>query len=364
MVIVSAVVCLIWIFLVFGRKGFWRVGLPERLPVPEVRPKVCAVIPARNEIEAVDRSVGSLAASDYPLKIFLVDDHSTDGTGDAAQRHARTTVMQSAPLQPGWTGKLWAVSQGVAAASLEKPDYYLLTDADIEHASDNVSQLVARAEAGGFDMVSLMVKLRCESLAEKALIPAFVFFFFKLYPPGAGTSGAAGGCILIRREALERIGGIAKIRGELIDDCGLAREVAASGGKLWLGVTQTTHSIRPYPDWRDVEQMIARTAFTQLGYSPWMLLGALLGMVVTYLLPPTLALAGYPLGWAAWALMTICFIPVVRFYGLNWMWGLALPFIAVFYTCSTVHSAILHWTGKGGLWKGRVSTSSTTAGST
>jgi hopene-associated glycosyltransferase HpnB len=354
MVVVSGFVCLIWIFLVFARKGFWRVSLPERLPLPEGLPTVCAVIPARNEADVVGRSVGSLLASDYPVKVYLVDDHSTDGTAAAAGSHDALTVLQAAPLQAGWTGKLWAMSQGIAAASTEKPDYYLLTDADIEHAPDNVSQLVARAQASGFDMVSLMVKLRCESFAERALIPAFVFFFFKLYPPGAGTRGAAGGCILIRREALERIGGIAKIRGELIDDCGLAREVAASGEKLWLGITQTTRSIRPYPKLADVEQMIARTAFTQLGHSVWMLLGAVLGMVVTYLLPVALAIAGYRLAWAAWGLMTISFVPLVRFYRLNLLWALALPLIAVFYTGATVHSALLHWSGKGGLWKGRV----------
>ncbi len=313
--VISALVCLLWIFLVFGRKGFWRVAEPPRLPKPVTTLKVCAVIPARNEAEVVGRSVGSLAASDYPIRIFLVDDHSTDGTAEAAGSHPSLTVIQAQPLEPGWTGKLWAVSQGVAAASQEKPDYYLLTDADIEHAPDNVSQLVARALAGGFDMVSLMVKLRCESFAEKALIPAFVFFFFKLYPPGPDADGAAGGCILIRRTALERIGGIARIRGELIDDCALARQVKASGGKLWLGVTQTTKSIRPCPHWTDVEKMIARTAFTQLGYSVWMLLGAVFGMFIVYLLPAILFILRAPYAWATVALMIICYIPILRFYG-------------------------------------------------
>jgi hopene-associated glycosyltransferase HpnB len=352
--VISSLVCLIWIFLVLARKGFWRVAVPPRVALGDGRPMVCAVIPARNEAEVVEQSAGSLAAQDYPLSIFLVDDHSTDGTAEAAGRHANLTVLRARALEPGWTGKLWAVSQGIEAAARVLPDYYLLTDADIEHAPDNLSQLVARAEAGGFDMVSLMVKLRCVSLAEKMLIPAFVFFFFKLYPPGAETSGAAGGCILIRRAALERIGGVSAVRSEMIDDCALAREVKKSGGKIWLGVTQTTRSIRPYPSWKDVEQMIARTAFTQLDYSPWMLLGAVAGMVVTYLLPPALAIAGYPLGWAAWALMTISYIPMLRFYGRNPLWALALPLIALFYTGATVHSAIRYWSGKGGLWKGRV----------
>jgi hopene-associated glycosyltransferase HpnB len=355
--VATGLVLLIWIYLVFGRRHFWQVELPPRLPAPETRPRVCAVIPARNEAEVIGRSIGSLAASDYPLRIFLVDDHSTDGTAQAAGSYAALTVLEAKPLPEGWTGKLWAVSQGIEAASREQPDYYLLTDADIEHAPDNLSQLVARAEDGGFDMVSLMVKLRCESPAERALIPAFVFFFFKLYPPGPKTSGAAGGCILIRRTALERIGGIARIRTELIDDCALAREVKKTGGKLWLGVTQTTRSIRPYPNWSDVEQMIARTAFTQLGLSFWMLLGAVAGMFVTYLLPPALFIARVPYAWAAYTLMIISYIPILRFYGQSLLWAPLLPLIALFYTCATVHSAILHWTGKGGLWKGRVFTS-------
>jgi len=354
--VISSIVCLIWIVLVFGRKGFWRVAEPKSLPFPTTQPKVCAVIPARNEAEVVGRSVGSLAANDYPLHIFLIDDHSTDGTAEAAGKHTNLTILESRKLEQGWTGKLWAVSQGVEAASRELPDYYLLTDADIEHAPDNVSQLVARAESGGFDMVSLMVKLRCESFAEKALIPAFVFFFFKLYPPGPDTTGAAGGCILVRPTALEKIGGIAKIRSEVIDDCALAREVKNAGGKLWLGVTQTTRSVRPYPAFTDVEQMIARTAFTQLGHSFWMLLAAVLGMFVVYLLPVILSIAGFQLAWAAWALMTIAYIPILRFYGRSWLWALALPLIALYYTGATIHSAILYWTGKGGMWKGRVST--------
>jgi hopene-associated glycosyltransferase HpnB len=351
-VVISSLVLLIWLYLVFGRKRFWLVKLPHPLPAPTTRSTVCAVIPARNEAEVVGRSIGSLAASQYPLKIFLVDDHSTDDTAGAAGNHENLTIVQSQPLPPGWTGKLWAVSQGIEAASRELPDYLLLTDADIEHAPDNLMQLVARAEAGGFDMVSLMVKLRCESLAERVLIPAFVFFFFKLYPPGPDTRGAAGGCILIRRTALERIGGIARIRGELIDDCALAREVRKSGGKLWLGVTQTTHSIRPYPHWSDVEHMIARTAFTQLGYSFWMLLGAVAGMIVTYLLPPLMLFTRHPYG--AYALMIITYVPILRFYRQSVFWAPLLPLIALFYTCATVHSAILYWRGKGGQWKGRV----------
>jgi hopene-associated glycosyltransferase HpnB len=351
--IISALVCLIWIFLVIGRKGFWMVREPRDWPVSATRPRVAAVIPARDEAAVIGRAVGSLLRSDYPLDVFVVDDHSTDGTAEAAGVDARLTVVTADDLPPGWSGKLWAVSQGIAAAASLAPDYFLLTDADIEHASDNLGRLVARAEVGGFDMVSLMVKLRCESFAEKALIPAFVFFFFKLYPPGPDTNGAAGGCILIRRTALERIGGIAKIRGELIDDCALAREVKRTGGRLWLGVTQTTLSIRDYDSFADVEQMISRTAFTQLNYSSWMLLGAVAGMALTYLAVPVLAIAGYPLAMAAWALMLIAYMPVLRFYGRSLSWAPLLPLVALFYTGATVHSAVRYWTGKGGMWKGR-----------
>jgi hopene-associated glycosyltransferase HpnB len=354
---ISALVCLIWIFLVFGRKGFWMVREPQDRPVSAAKPHVAAVIPARDEAAVIGRAVGSLLRSDYPLDVFVVDDHSTDGTAEAAGTDARLTVVAADDLPPGWSGKLWAVSQGVAAAALHAPDYFLLTDADIEHAPDNLGRLVARAEAGGFDMVSLMVKLRCESFAEKALIPAFVFFFFKLYPPGPDTNGAAGGCILIRRTALERIGGIARIRGELIDDCALAREVKRTGGRVWLGVTRTTRSIRDYGSFADVEQMISRTAFTQLNYSSWMLLGAVAGMALTYLAPPVLAVAGYPLAMAAWALMAIAYTPVLRFYGRSLIWAPLLPLVALFYTGATVHSAVRYWTGKGGMWKGRAQAS-------
>lgn len=349
----GGLVCLVWIYLAFGRKGFWRIEAPPLLAGPRAGIRVAAVIPARDEAETIGRAARSLAAGDYPVKIYVVDDHSTDGTGELAGAIPGVTVVPAPPLERGWTGKLWAVASGIAAARGERPDYYLLTDADIEHAPNNLSQLVAWAELGKFDMVSLMVKLRCESFAEKALIPAFVFFFFKLYPPGPETSGAAGGCMLVRREALERVGGIARIRGELIDDCALAREVKNSGGKIWLGVTRGTRSLREYPQAGDVERMIARTAYTQLNYSLAMLWGAILGMTVTYLLPPILAVTGNWLGAAAWALMTICYVPILRFYGLPVWRALTLPLVALFYTGATVHSAVQNWTGSGGMWKGR-----------
>ena len=350
----SFLVCLAWIYLAVGRGFFWVVREPRKLPPLRGGARVVAVIPARDEAPTIGLAVQSLA----PLPVVVVDDQSADGTGAIAAA-AGARVVPGAPLPTGWTGKLWAVRQGVEAARELEPEYLLLTDADIVHGPGEVEQLIARAESGGFDLVSLMVKLRCESFAERALIPAFVFFFFKLYPPGAKTRGAAGGCMLIRRAALERIGGIEKIRSELIDDCALAREVRRSGGKIrlgkvWLGVTHGTRSLREYPTLASVESMIARTAFTQLGYSPWMLAGAVCGMALLYVSPPLFAVAGSLWGIAAWVLMSIVYLPVLRFYGRSPLWALCLPVIALFYTGATIDSAVRYWTGKGGLWKGRV----------
>jgi len=258
---------------------------------------------------------------------------------------------------------MWAVAQGVAAAAATHPDYLVLTDADVVHAPDSVSQLIAKAEEGPFDLVSLMVLLRTESLAEKALIPAFVFFFLMLYPPASienpnsRTAGAAGGCMLIRREMLERIGGIETIRGELIDDCALARAVKRCGGKVWLGLTHDTRSIREYGGFTGIWEMISRTAFTQLNYSPILLCGTLAGLTITYLAPPLLALTFQPvaasLGIAAWLLMSIAYAPILRFYRRPLFWAPALPLIALFYAAATIDSAVRYWTGRGGTWKGR-----------
>jgi hopene-associated glycosyltransferase HpnB len=317
------------------------------------------VIPARNEARVVGQAVASVARQDYagPFEIFVVDDHSTDGTAEAA-RSAR--VIEAGPLPEGWTGKVWAVSEGVRAAGAFRPDYYLFTDADIVHAPDNLGRLVALAEVGGYDLVSLMVLLRCETLAERALIPAFVFFFLKLYPPrwiastGHTTAGAAGGCILIRREALERVGGVAAIRGKLIDDCALARAVKRSGGRIWLGLTRATRSIREYGTFGEVGSMISRTAFTQLGYSPLLLAGTVAGMFAIYLLPPVLAMGfrAWPAA-LAWVIMMAVYAPVLRLYGRSLAWAPVLPLVALFYTAATVNSAWRYWRGQGGEWKGR-----------
>ncbi len=372
--IAGATCVLAWIYLLLAHGRFWllkRLGAPP-LPSAKIIPLVPVVIPARNEADVIGRSVGSLLRQSCgnSLHIFVVDDNSTDGTAEAARRGAadvsqaqRLTVVTGRPLPPGWSGKLWAVQQGIEQALALNPQFLLLTDADVEHSPDNVATLVALAEAGGYDVTSFMVKLHCRSIPEKLLIPAFVFFFFMLYPPEwirdprRKTSGAAGGCILIRAAALERIGGITAIRHEIIDDCALARAVKTTGGKVWLGVTSKTHSLRPYKSFGEIEHMIARTAFNQLRHSLWLLLGALVGMTWLYLLPlgllasRTLLLTG--IGAVIYVMMTATYFPTIRFYGLNPLWALTLPFSATFYMAATIHSAVKFWSGHGGEWKNR-----------
>jgi hopene-associated glycosyltransferase HpnB len=265
-------------------------------------------------------------------------------------------------LPAGWTGKVWALSQGVQQATQFAPDYFLFTDADIVHASDSITSLVARAQRDNLDLVSMMARLRCSSLAERALIPAFVFFFFMLYPPEwvssptHRTAAAAGGCILVRAEALARIGGIAAIRNELIDDCALGREIKRNGS-VWLGLTQQTHSIRAYDGFGAVGHMISRNAFYQLRHSGWLLMAIVLGMAITFLGPPVLVCFG---GWAAvwggaaWLMMSTAFWPTLRFYSRSPLWAPLLPVIAMFYAGATVHSAVRYWLGHGGEWKGRL----------
>ena len=355
----------VWLYLILGRGGFWRMREARAVPTPLVAsPSVTAVIPARNEADVVGHAVASLAVQKYSgaFRIVLVDDDSSDGTAEAARRAVPPellTVIQATPLPPGWTGKLWAVSQGVREAEQRPSDYLLLTDADIVHPPDGLAELVTRAEDSRYDLVSWMVTLRCESLAERALIPAFVFFFFLLYPPvwirnsRRATAGAAGGCMLIRQEMLERIGGIARIRGELIDDCAMAQAVKRQGGRVWLGLCAEARSIREYGTFGEIERMISRAAFTQLRHSVWLLAGTVAGLLLTYLAPPLLACTGNGFGIAAWALMCVAYLPALRFYRRSPLWAPLLPLVAAFYLAATVHSAISYWRGAGGLWKGR-----------
>ncbi|MGH9620427.1 MAG: glycosyltransferase, partial [Bryobacteraceae bacterium] len=288
-VILGAASLSIWLGLVFGRGGFWRVS--RRPPLPRGCGSVVAVIPARNEAETIGSAVASLLAQELsPVKIVVVDDESTDGTAKIAQaaasgsgRESDLTVVRGESLPSGWAGKVWAMAQGVARAEQFHPDFLLLTDADIRHGSRGLGDLVAIAQSRRCDLASFMVKLVCRTPAERLLIPAFVFFFFKLYPPawtasdGFRTAGAAGGCMLIRTEMLRRIGGLAAIRGAVIDDCALARAVKQSGGRLWLGLTEDTESIRPYGSFAEIGRMVSRTAFYQLRHSPLLLLGTVAG---------------------------------------------------------------------------------------
>jgi hopene-associated glycosyltransferase HpnB len=367
----------IWIYLIVGRGFYWLAGerddLKEPAP-PPAWPRVTAVIPARDEAATIGTTIGSLLGQAYPgtFSVVLVDDESRDGTADAARAAAaragaaeRLTVLAGQPLPAGWTGKLWAVSQGVAHATAgpDAPDYLLLTDADITYAPDALAPLVARAEKGGYVLTSLMAKLRCESLAERSFVPAFIYFFQMLYPfawvnrPDHAMAGAAGGCMLVRPRALAGAGDIAAIRGKLIDDCALGAAMKARG-PIWLGLTERVVSARPYDRVEDIRQMVARSAYAQLGYSPLMLAGCLLGMALTYLAAPLLAVFGHglaqALGAAAFALICVSYVPILRFYGRSPWWGLALPAIALAYMAFTLDSAYQHVRGRGGLWKGRV----------
>ena len=382
----------IWLGLLCFWGQFWRTD--QQLEVTETQlqslPVVCAVVPARNEAELIPTSLRSLLLQDYPgsFNVFLVDDRSTDRTANFAEGVAHAVgkpqqlhIISGVSLPPGWSGKLWAVEQGIKSASLFAPDYFLLTDADIEHDPGNLRRLVAKAVQEDLDMVSVMVRLRCESFWEKLLIPAFVFFFQKLYPfrwvnnPNNPTAAAAGGSILIAREALERIGGIQVIRQALIDDCALAKAVKKSGGqgdrennpmlsqgRIWLGLSSLTRSLRPYDSLATIWDMVARSAYTQLNYSPLLLLGTLVGMPLIYLAPPVCVILGAVWSnWAialtgllGWLLMTFAYYPTIRFYKCSPWLAFSLPAIAFLYTLMTLDSALRHWQGRGGAWKGRV----------
>ena len=373
--LIAGFVCVIlWLYLLLAHGRFWmvqRLGAREA-PLSAIPGPIAVVIPARNEADVIGDAVRSLLQQSCAgaIHIFLVDDNSSDGTAEAAREAAANsshpdalTVIRGQSLPDGWTGKLWAMQQGIEQALRLHPQFLLLTDADVQHSPENVASLVSLAESRGYDLASFMVKLHCRSLPEKLLIPAFVFFFFTLYPPEwirnprRKMAGAAGGCILIRPEALARAGGVEAIRGQIIDDCALARMVKRSGGKVWLGMTPDTCSLRAYQSFGEIERMIARTAFNQLQHSAWLLLGAIAGLLLIYLLPLVLLLSGSRtlalVGAAAYLLMWVTYSPMVRFYRLNATWALTLPFSAAFYLAATVHSALNYWSGRGGQWKGR-----------
>ena len=356
----------VWLYLLLGRDFFWLFTARDDRdapPSPTRWPSVVAVVPARNEADVIAQTIASLLAQDYrgDFHVVLVDDQSDDGTAAAARALGsdRLTVQTGALRPPGWTGKLWAMKQGVEAAGT--PDFIWFTDADIAHAPDTLSGLVARA-GGDKVLVSLMARLSCKTAAEHFLIPAFVFFFAMLYPFGAVNradrriAAAAGGCMLARRAALEAAGGIAAIRHNIIDDCALARAMKAQG-PIWLGLTNRAVSQRPYENLGEIRRMVARSAYAELNYSPLRLLGALAGLALVYVAPVAMMLfADGPAqlaGALAWLLMALALQPILRFYRLSPLWGFALPLIAAFYAWFTLDSAIQYWRGRGGMWKGR-----------
>jgi hopene-associated glycosyltransferase HpnB len=382
--LLAALALLAWVYLLLGRSGFWRARPRiehERAPAPRAWPAVVAVVPARDEEAYIGPALRSLLDQNYPgeLAIVLVDDHSTDATRRIAESlgagGARSLEVIAAPELPGgWSGKVWAVEQGVRRAGERWPEgcYLLLTDADIAHARDNLARLVAKAEAEALDLVSLMVRLRCESFWERLLVPAFVFFFQLLYPFAAvnrarrRTAAAAGGCMLLRRQALTEAGGIAAIRDRLIDDVALACAVKhrPGGGRIWLGLGASARSLRAYRGLGALWAMVARSADTQLNHSLLLLAATVLGMTLTFAGPP-LAVLAWPihgdviaagLGGAAWLVMTAVYRPITRWYDLRWVWPLSLPLAALLFVAMTVDSAVRHRRGAGGRWKGRVLT--------
>jgi hopene-associated glycosyltransferase HpnB len=371
----ASMVLAIWLYLMAGRGAFWLAR--ERDDGPAMGrgpwPTIAALIPARDEAQSIGETVTSLLRQDYPgsLAVIVIDDESRDGTAQVARDAAaalgatrRFAVLSGRALPSGWTGKLWAQYQGVelAEAMPQPPAYLLFTDADIVYDADAVRRLVGRARSGGYVLTSLMAKLRCVSPAERMFVPAFIFFFQMLYPfafannPRRATAAAAGGCMLVRLDALRAAGGMAAIRGALIDDCALAKTLKAHG-PIWIGLTERVRSIRAYPAVGDIRRMVSRTAYAQLRYSPLLLAVTVLSLTVTYLAPVALAVFAGGLarffGAAAWLLMAVAFQPTLLFYGVSWGWGLALPAIAAVYMAFTVDSAYQHARGRGGMWKGR-----------
>ncbi|WP_190200876.1 glycosyltransferase [Streptomyces djakartensis] len=367
---------LAWLWLLLCQGFFWRtdVRLPPRVE-PDVWPDVCVVVPARDEAAVLPAALPSLLRQDYPgrAEIFLVDDGSADGTGDLARelarRHGGLPLTVDSPGEPpaGWTGKLWAVRHGMGLASARDPEYLLLTDADIAHAPDSLRELVAAARAGGYDLVSQMARLRVESIWERLVVPAFVYFFAQLYPfrriggKGTRTAAAAGGCVLLRADAAERARVPDVIRHAVIDDVALARAVKRGGGRVWLGLADRVDSVRPYPRPGDLWRMVSRSAYAQLRHSPLLLAGTVAGLALVYLVPPAALGAGLVtgdtaaavIGALAWLVMTGTYVPMLRYYRQpSWLAPL-LPFTAFLYLLMTVDSAVRHHRGRGAAWKGR-----------
>jgi hopene-associated glycosyltransferase HpnB len=358
---IAILALLIWLYLFFLHGKFWK-SEPELPPaLPGALPSVDIVIPARDEAETIGPVIASLVAQDYagPFRVILVDDNSTDGTATLAGTDPKLDIITGSPKPPGWSGKLWALSQGVAASRAE---ILFFADADITHDPRHLSSLVARLLNPRVDMVSEMVKLNCTSWPERFLIPAFVYFFQMLYPfakvndPLSATAAAAGGTVLVRREALERIGGIERIKGALIDDVSLATELKEYG-PIFLGHSGLATSIRPYPHVRDIWNMITRTAFTQLRHSALVLAGTIIGLALVWLVAPYEILFGH--GWraaaglVAYVLAVGSYLPTLARYRQPKILALTLPLIALFYMAATLGSAWNYWRGTGAKWKSR-----------
>jgi hopene-associated glycosyltransferase HpnB len=358
----------LWLWLALGRGWFWRtdIRLPDA-PAPEVWPSVAVVVPARDEADVLPRTVPALLAQDYPgpVRVVLVDDASTDGTGELiAAKWPDVEVVSPGERPPGWAGKLWALHGGIAAAG--PAEFLLLTDADIVHAPDSLTRLVRLAQARGLDLVSQMARLHARTAWERLMVPAFVYFFAMLYPmrwvnrDGARTAAAAGGCDLVRRTALERAGGIEAIRGAVIDDVALGTAVKRSGGRLFLGLADGVTSVRAYPTLSSLWRMVARSAYTQLRYSPLQLAGTVLALSLVFLLPvasTVVGIVGDPslaaIGAATWLLMAVTYAPMLRYYGQPAVAAFLLPFTTLLYLAMTVDSARRHYQGRGAAWKGR-----------
>ncbi|MEU2951826.1 glycosyltransferase [Streptomyces xanthochromogenes] len=366
----------VWLWLLLGQGFFWRTDqrLPPRAELADW-PDVAVVVPARDEAHVLPLSLPSLLAQDYPgrARIFLVDDGSSDGTGDLARsladehRGLPLTVVTPGEPEPGWTGKLWALRQGMALARADGPEYLLLTDADIAHRSDSLRALVAAARGGGFDLVSQMARLRVASGWERLIVPAFVYFFAQLYPfrwinarrPRA--TAAAGGCVLLRTEAAERARIPQAVHQAVIDDVSVARAVRRSGGRVWLGLADRVDSVRPYPALADLWRMVSRSAYAQLRHNPLVLFGTVGGLTLVYLAPPLTFAAGLASGssaaaWAgglAWLVMAGTYLPMLRYYGQPLALAPTLPFTALLYLLMTIDSAVQHYRGRGAAWKGR-----------
>ena len=370
-----------WLYLWLFRSLFWLANqrlenLPADIPATISFPSVIALIPARNEEDVIARCIGSLLNQDYQgeLSIILIDDESNDRTVEVAQAAAaqfeggnKVQIISGKQLPSGWAGKVWALQQGMNRAVRTQAKYYFLSDADVYHDTSNLTRLVSKAEKDELDLVSLMVKLQCRSSWDWLLIPAFIFFFQKLFPfnrvndPSSRVAAAAGGSMLVRKTAMDRIGQYTSIKSAIIDDCTLARKLKENG-PIWLGLSTSTRSIRAYDNLTEIWHMVTRSAYTQLHHSLVFLLGAIIGMTVVYVAPPMVMCFAFlhdltfPLLFSgcAWGIMIYTYHPTLKLYDVKPFYGLLLPVTALIYLLMTIDSARLFYLNKGGRWKGRV----------